>query len=75
MGSKENICKEENYHENNGNNAEEKKRDKKDDTKLVRFVTVIAYLVSVSTPAMILSTYYLFLWESPTFHQNRTTHH
>ncbi|XP_015439690.1 PREDICTED: uncharacterized protein LOC107194563 [Dufourea novaeangliae] len=33
--------------------------------KLIRFVTVVAYMFSVSFVAIVLSAYYLFLWEPP----------
>ncbi|XP_020298135.1 uncharacterized protein LOC109862478 [Pseudomyrmex gracilis] len=33
--------------------------------KIIRVVTVIAYLFSVSFAAILLSTYYIFLWEPP----------
>ena len=73
MSSKENICKEENAQETNEEPFESgKKKAAAKDLKLVRFLTVLAYLISVSTPAMLLSSYYLFLWQSPTFNQTKT---
>jgi len=50
-----------------------KKGRPQDQKKVIRLLTVLAYLISVSTPAMVLSTYYVFLWKSPT--QNMTTTH
>lgn len=37
--------------------------DSRQNPKLVRFVTVIAYIFSVSLAAIVLSFYYLFLWD------------
>uniref|UniRef100_A0A6V7L3Z9 Uncharacterized protein n=1 Tax=Bracon brevicornis TaxID=1563983 RepID=A0A6V7L3Z9_9HYME len=34
--------------------------------KLIRIITVMAYLVSVSFVALVLSGYYIFLWQPPT---------
>ncbi len=68
MTSKENICKEE---DQNGLNEEPKKKEKVNEKKMLRILTVMGYLISVSTPALILSSYYIFLWESID-HRNTT---
>lgn len=39
--------------------------EKKSQKKIVRLITVLAYMVSVSSGAMALSGYYLFLWKPP----------
>lgn len=61
MSSKENIVKDDTGE--NNETTEEKKADS-NDNKLVRILTVVAYLVAVSTPAVILSSYYIFIWDS-----------
>lgn len=40
--------------------------------KLVRVLTVIAYLLSVSLAAILLSTWYILTWESPKFNSTET---
>lgn len=64
MSSRENICNAE-YTDGNGNSPTEEKKNSNKEHKMLRLLTVIAYLISVSMPAMILSSYYIFIWESP----------
>lgn len=59
MNSKENIIKEE--PENNGKETKKKFEKEK---KIVRLLTVLLYLMAVSLPAVLLSSYYVFFWDS-----------
>ncbi|KAK7076902.1 hypothetical protein SK128_019417 [Halocaridina rubra] len=43
--------------------AKESKYEPKQNKKIVRLLTVIAYVISVSMAAIILSLYYVFLWD------------
>ncbi|XP_066961786.1 uncharacterized protein [Macrobrachium rosenbergii] len=43
--------------------AKEGKYEPKQNKKIVRLLTVIAYVISVSMAAIILSLYYVFLWD------------
>ncbi|CAL1265222.1 unnamed protein product [Larinioides sclopetarius] len=45
--------------------------EKKQNKKLVRLLTVLAYVFSVSLAAIVLSLYYVFLW-NPNMQGNRT---
>lgn len=64
MGSKENICNDE-YGENTTGAGDEKQvKPEVEQKRLLRVLTVFAYLVSVSLPAFVLSSYYIFIWES-----------
>lgn len=62
MGSDEQICKDQ---EGEKTEEESPQNIKQKNLKLIRMLTVFAYLMSVSTPAVLLSIYYLFLWQSP----------
>ncbi|GIY12661.1 uncharacterized protein CEXT_666851 [Caerostris extrusa] len=46
--------------------------DKKQNKKLVRLLTVLAYVFSVSLAAIVLSLYYVFLW-NPNMQRTNTT--
>ncbi|KAG7204090.1 hypothetical protein KM043_001941 [Ampulex compressa] len=66
------MSKNESGGESGGQGGEAPKKDTNADIyenrgtkKIVRLITVIAYLFSVSFVAIVLSAYYLFLWEPP----------
>lgn len=46
-----------------GDEAKDKMYEPKDKKKAMRVLTVIAYVFSVSLAAIMLSMYYLFLWQ------------
>lgn len=54
-----------------GNDAKGRSKAERN-TKLVRILTVVAYVCSVSIAAAMLSLYYVFIWD-PSNHQNNVT--
>ena len=68
MSSKENIVNE----DCGDNSGVDQKKSDSSDSKLIRVLTVVAYLVAVSTPALILSSYYIFIWDSTSHFANNT---
>jgi hypothetical protein len=41
----------------------EQKQEEESESKIIRILTVMAYLSSVSMGAVLLSMYYIFLWD------------
>ncbi|CAG7835690.1 unnamed protein product [Allacma fusca] len=59
-------CSEDSTESQSGSTSKPKSDFGKKHRKLVRILTVIAYIISVSTAAVLLSAYYVFLWKPAT---------
>ncbi|MPC97945.1 putative transmembrane protein INAFM2 [Portunus trituberculatus] len=55
-------------------NHKESRYEPKQNKKIVRLLTVIAYVISVSMAAIILSLYYVFLWDPQMRYQPKAKH-
>lgn len=58
-----------------GEEAKDRMYEPKHKKKVVRVLTVVAYVFSVSLAAIMLSMYYIFIWQGtkPTQHHHHTT--
>lgn len=55
-------------------NHKESRFEPKQNKKIIRLLTVIAYVISVSMAAIILSLYYVFLWDPQMKYQPKAKH-